>query len=156
MAPVRLLFVCLGNICRSPAAEGVFAKKAKEAGLEIIIDSAGTGAWHVGHAPDERMQKAAQGRGYDLSSLRARQVDAGDFYVYDLILAMDESNMADLKEMAPPDGTAKLAMMLSFGAGGEVPDPYYASTDGFAHVLNLLEAASDGLITNLKFEAPHA
>ncbi|MEM9989206.1 MAG: low molecular weight protein-tyrosine-phosphatase [Pseudomonadota bacterium] len=149
MAPVRLLFVCLGNICRSPAAEGVFAKKAKEAGLDVILDSAGTGAWHVGHAPDRRMQKAAQGRGYDLSSLRARQVDVGDFYVYDLILAMDESNMADLKEIAPPDGTAKLAMVLSYGAGGEVPDPYYGSTDGFAHVLDLLEAASDGLIASL-------
>ena len=149
-----ILFICLGNICRSPAAEGIFKAKAAKTGLSVTLDSAGTGAWHVGHPPDERMVRAAVGRGYDLSALRARRVDIGDFYVYDHILAMDESNYTDLKELQPPDGTATLSMMLDFGSGGEVPDPYYGGTDGFDHVIDLLEEASDGLLRHLK--ASHA
>ncbi|MEM9421465.1 MAG: low molecular weight protein-tyrosine-phosphatase [Pseudomonadota bacterium] len=147
---MSILFVCLGNICRSPAAEGVFAKRAMAARLPILVDSAGTGAWHAGNPPDARMIAEAGRRGYDLTSLRARQVDIGDFYVYDHILAMDKSNYADLRDLQPSDGKAKLSMMLDFGAGGEVPDPYYGHQDGFAHVLDLLEEASDGLITHLK------
>lgn len=150
--PFKILFVCLGNICRSPAAEGVFRYRADAAGLTVKIDSAGTGAWHVGNPPDRRMVAAARRRDYDLSRLRARQVDIGDFYVYDLILAMDDSNFADLKEMAPRDGKARLVKMLDYGAGGDVPDPYYGGDHGFEHVLDLMEEAAVGLIRSLREE----
>lgn len=147
--PTAVLFVCLGNICRSPAAQGVFSAKAAAAGVAVTTDSAGTGGWHVGHPPDPRMIKAAGERGYDLSAQRARQVDVGDFYVFDHIVAMDASNMADLQDLAPRVGTAALSMMLSFGAGGDVPDPYYGSHDGFGHVLDLLEEAANGLLAQV-------
>ncbi len=146
----RVLFVCLGNICRSPAAQGVFEARAKAAGLKVEADSAGTGAWHVGKPPDARMIKAAARRGYDLSAYRARQVDTGDFYMFDHILAMDASNHADLLDIRPPDATATLTMMLSHGAGGDVPDPYYGGADGFDHVLDLLEEAVEGLMSTVQ------
>ena len=145
-----ILLVCLGNICRSPAAEAICRRKAAEAGLDVRFDSAGTGAWHVGKAPDKRMIKAAKARGYDLRKLRGRQVDHGDFYMYDLILGMDEANMADLREMRPPDATADLRPFLSYGVGGEVPDPYHGGPSGFEKVLDLLEHAGDGLVRSLR------
>ena len=143
---MRVLFVCLGNICRSPAAEGVFRAKAAEAGLGAACDSAGTGPWHVGKKPDARMIKAAKARGYDLRKLRGRQVDTGDFYVFDLICPMDASNEADLMDFRPPDATARIVPFLRYGVGGEVPDPYHGGARGFDTVLDLVEHASDGLI----------
>jgi protein-tyrosine phosphatase len=148
--PPRILFVCLGNICRSPAAEGVFRARAATAGLDCEIDSAGTGAWHAGKPPDPRMIHAAAARGIDISGQRARQVDTGDFYVYDMILAMDASNLADLREMAPADAEATVGAFLDFAEGGDVPDPYYGGADGFGHVLDLIERAADGLVARLK------
>lgn len=143
---MRILFVCLGNICRSPAAEGVFRAKAKAAGLDAECGSAGTGAWHVGKKPDARMIKAAKARGYDLKGLRGRQVDIGDFYMYDLICPMDGSNEADLADIRPPDATARVVPFLRYGVGGEVPDPYHGGPRGFDTVLDLIEHASDGLV----------
>jgi protein-tyrosine phosphatase len=146
----RILFVCLGNICRSPAAEAVFRDKAQAAGLSVEIDSAGTGGWHVGKKPDARMIAAAKTRGYDLRKLRGRQVDTGDFYMFDLILPMDASNMADLRDLAPPDGKAELRPFLSYGVGGDVPDPYHGGRSGFETVLDMIEHAADGLVRSLK------
>ena len=145
-----VLLVCLGNICRSPAAEAICRAKAAAAGLDATFDSAGTGRWHVGKKPDARMIKAAKARGYDLRKLRGRQVDTGDFYVHDLILGMDASNMADLEDLAPPDATAALRPFLSYGVGGDVPDPYYGGVSGFDRVLDLLEHAGEGLIRSLR------
>lgn len=142
-----VLFVCLGNICRSPAAEGLYRDLASAAGLGFHADSAGTGNWHIGKPPDRRMIKAAAGRGIDLAGLRARQVDVGDFYVFDHILAMDSSNYADLRDIEPADGTAQLSTMLSYGQGGDVPDPYFGGADGFEHVLDLLGESCAGFIS---------
>ncbi|MBB4658333.1 low molecular weight protein-tyrosine-phosphatase [Parvularcula dongshanensis] len=145
----RVLLVCLGNICRSPAAEAILRDKSEKAGIDLEIDSAGTGRWHVGKPPDARMIKAAGKRGYDLKTLRGRQVDTGDFYTFDLILPMDTSNMADLEDLAPPDATAKLRPFLSYGVGGDVPDPYHGGPSGFETVLDMIEHASDGLVKAL-------
>ncbi len=145
----RVLFVCLGNICRSPAAEGVFRKRAVEAGLHVSIDSAGTGGWHEGSLPDPRMMKAAAARGYDLSPIRARKLDDGDGYSFDHILAMDASNLADIEDRKLPDWTANIRMLLS----QDVPDPYYGGADGFEHVLDLLEGGIDALIEEIKADA---
>lgn len=151
---MKVLFVCLGNICRSPTAEGVFRRKVREAGLEgrIEIDSAGTGDWHVGKAPDARTRAAALRRGYDLSSLRARQVSVADFSRYDLILAMDHANLRDLKHLRGGSGKAELDLFLRRyeGAVDEVPDPYYRGEDGFEQVLDLVEQACDGLLLEVK------
>lgn len=151
---MKVLFVCLGNICRSPTAEGVFRHKVREAGLEdrIEIDSAGTGDWHVGKAPDARTRAAALRRGYDLSSLRARQVSAADFSRYDLILAMDHANLRDLERLRAGTGTAELDLFLRrFDLEiDEVPDPYYGGDDGFEQVLDLVEQACDGLLMEVK------
>ncbi|MBO3277117.1 low molecular weight protein-tyrosine-phosphatase [Pseudomonas schmalbachii] len=151
---MRVLFVCLGNICRSPTAEGVFRHKVRQAGLEdlIEIDSAGTGDWHVGKAPDPRTRVAAMRRGYDLSSLRARQVDVLDFSRFDLVLAMDHANLADLRRLRGSAGTAELDLFLRrYGAAlDEVPDPYYGGEGGFEQVLDLIEQASDALLVELK------
>ena len=147
-----VLFVCLGNICRSPTAEAVFRARAEAAGLDVEIDSAGTGAWHAGTPPDRRAQAAGRERGYDLSSLRARQVKAGDFNRFDLILAMDEDNYETLHMHAPEDARERIAMMMDFAPDHplrSVPDPYYGGDDGFARVLDMLEEASDGLIDHL-------
>ena len=147
---MRVLFVCLGNICRSPAAEAVFRAKAAAARVDAPCDSAGTGGWHVGKKADPRMVKAARARGYDLSKLRVRQVDTGDFYVFDLICPMDASNEADLMELRPPDASARVVPFLRYGVGGEVPDPYYGGARGFGTVLDLIEHASDGLVAAIK------
>ncbi|HEY7883518.1 MAG TPA: low molecular weight protein-tyrosine-phosphatase [Cellvibrionaceae bacterium] len=152
---VKVLFVCLGNICRSPTAEGVFAHKLERLGLtdEISIDSAGTGHWHVGKAPDGRAIAAAAGRGYRLEQLRARQAVAGDFALFDYILAMDSDNLAHLQALKPAGFTGHLGLFLEFagqGAPTSVPDPYYGGDDGFQQVLDLIEAAADGLLVHIQ------
>lgn len=151
---MKVLFVCLGNICRSPTAEGVFRHKVREAGLEdrIEIDSAGTGDWHVGKVPDARTRAAALRRGYDLSSLRARQVSVADFSRYDLVLAMDNANLRDLKRLRGSTGKAELDLFLRRYELeiDEVPDPYHGGEDGFEQVLDLVERACDGLLTEVK------
>ncbi|QLF93033.1 low molecular weight phosphotyrosine protein phosphatase [Pseudomonas sp. ABC1] len=151
---MRVLFVCLGNICRSPTAEGVFRRKVEQAGLSdrLQIDSAGTAAWHIGKAPDERTCRAARARGYELSGLRARQVEAGDFQRFDLILAMDAQNLADLQRLRPAKGGAELDLLLRRYALAldEVPDPYYGGHEGFEQVLDLLEQASDALLADIR------
>jgi len=151
---MRVLFVCLGNICRSPTAEAVLRQRLQQAGLaeRIDVDSAGTGDWHIGKAPDSRTQEAAKRRGYDLSSLRGRQVSPDDFARFDLILAMDGANLRDLQRLRPAQARGELDLYLRrFGlAEDEVPDPYYGGSEGFEHVLDLLEQASDALLIELK------
>ncbi len=146
----RVLFVCLGNICRSPTAEGVFRARAAAAGLRCTVDSAGTGAWHVGEAPDKRAQAEARKRGYDLSHQRARQATVQDFEDFDLIFAMDCSNLANLARLRPDGATAKLSLFLDLLPDQplrEVPDPYYE--DGFDAVLDLIEDGCDALIKQI-------
>jgi protein-tyrosine phosphatase len=152
---IKVLFVCLGNICRSPTAHGVFVEKVNQAGLgeQILVDSAGTGDWHLGHAPDKRASAAAKSRDYDLSSLRARLVTSEDFGRFDYVLAMDNSNLSDLQVMCPDHYKGQLALFLSYTdsyAETEVPDPYYGEGDGFNLVLDMVEAASDGLLAEIK------
>lgn len=152
---VGVLFVCLGNICRSPAAEGVFTHHVREAGLEdkIRIDSAGTGDWHIGHAPDPRMVEAALKRQFDLSGFRARQVRAADFEDFDYLLAMDESNLKGIKALVPSDAATRARLFLEFANRKdirEVPDPYYGGPQGFEDVLDLVEDASAGLLRHIR------
>ncbi|MDZ5434078.1 low molecular weight protein-tyrosine-phosphatase [Pseudomonas fluorescens] len=151
---MRVLFVCLGNICRSPTAEGVLRHKLRVAGLadQVEVASAGTGDWHVGKAPDRRSQAAAKLRGYDLSAQRAQQVTRADFATYDLILAMDNSNLRNLKALQPAMGKAELDLFLRRYESevDEVPDPYYDGDQGFEQVLDLIERASDRLVIELK------
>jgi protein-tyrosine phosphatase len=142
-----VLFVCTGNICRSPTAEGVLRHLAKEQGIELHIQSAGIGDWHVGHPPDERAQKHAKTRGYDLSALRARQVRPGDFEEFDLILAMDRGHLRALERMAPPEHRHKIRL---FVAGSDVPDPYYGGPEGFERVLDVVEATCRSLLAELR------
>jgi protein-tyrosine phosphatase len=142
-----VLFVCTGNICRSPTAEGVLRHQAEKAGIELHIESAGTGRWHIGCAPDERSQKHAKGRGYDLSRLRARQVEPFDFERFDLILAMDRGHLRALERMAPDKHRKKIRL---FVADRDVPDPYYGGPEGFEEVLDLVEAACRDLLQELK------
>ena len=154
---MKVLFVCLGNICRSPTAHGVFEHLVKQRGLgnRIEVDSCGTGDWHIGHAPDPRASAEASNRGYDLSHLRARQVVKEDFERFDYILAMDKQNLADLKAMQPQSYTGRLDLFMAFAADSdvkEVPDPYYGGDQGFAEVLDLIESASDGLLRDMGFE----
>jgi protein-tyrosine phosphatase len=154
---ISVLFVCMGNICRSPTAEGVFVRKVHEAGLSerIRIDSAGTHAYHVGNPPDERTQRAALHRGYDLSALRARKVEAPDFTRFDYVLAMDADNLAILKAMHVQAGEVRshLGLMMDFAADAgfarEVPDPYYGGEAGFERVLDMIEAATEGLLQQI-------
>ena len=151
---MEVLFVCLGNICRSPTAEGVLRHKLRAAGLaeQVEVASAGTGEWHIGKAPDKRSQQAALRRGYDLSAQRAQQVSRADFARYDLILAMDQSNLRNLKAMQPAQGKAELDLFLRRydSVVDEVPDPYYDGEQGFEQVLDLIEAACDLLVIELK------
>ena len=155
---INVLFVCLGNICRSPTAHGVFAQRVSERGLQsqIQVDSAGTGDWHVGEAPDKRATAAAAKRGFDLSSLRARQVSAKDFGQYHYVIAMDNNNLADLNALKPHHYNGELALFLSYGSDNtvEVPDPYYGAGDGFEQVLDLVEQASDGLLAAIMQQHP--
>lgn len=152
---IKVLFVCLGNICRSPSAEGVFRKLVEEQGLldQVKIDSAGTHAYHVGSPPDDRAQEAASRRGIDMSSLRGRRVDEGDFYIFDYVLAMDESNEYHLREIAPAEEIHKIKLFLNYAperSESEVPDPYYGGHSGFEHVLDLIEDASEGLLADIR------
>lgn len=151
---MRVLFVCLGNICRSPTAEAVFRAKLvdTELAMRVECDSAGTTGYHAGESPDRRAVEAARRRGYDMSHLRARQVRDEDFEEFDLILAMDRNNLADLCRRADKRVHHKLKLFLEYAAGPEreVPDPYYGGRDGFDHVLDLVERASDGLIRHLR------
>jgi protein-tyrosine phosphatase len=153
----RLLFVCMGNICRSPTAEGVMRHLVAERGLEdeIVIDSAGTGGWHVGHPPDERSARVAAGRGIALEGA-ARQVRPADFRDFDLLLCADASNARELRRLAPDaEAAAKIRLLREFDPGSQgapdldVPDPYYGGPDGFDHVLDLVEAACAGLLDEI-------
>lgn len=151
----KILFVCLGNICRSPTADGIFRRLVSGANLDqkIIVDSAGTENWHTGKTPDSRTVAAASKRGYDLSVLRARQVRPSDFDEFDYILAMDKSNLADLERIKPPHFIGHLGLFLEFGERGdyrEVPDPYYGENDGFELVLDLVEGAAQGLLNHVR------
>ena len=153
----RLLFVCLGNICRSPMAEGVFRRVAEEEGVMHLfeIDSAGMGDWHIGQAPDTRAQEAAQRRGIDISGQSARQVTRGDFHEFDLLIAMDGSNIAELTELAPKEARHKIRRFLDYAphtGTKDVPDPFYGGRDGFDHALDLIEAAARGLLAELAGE----
>ncbi len=151
VTPLRLLFVCMGNICRSPAAHGVMNKLVEEAGLTrtIAVDSAGTGGWHAGDLPDNRMRRHASKRGYVLDH-RARQVRPEDFATADLILIMDQQNLRDIREFAPDALSMKkvklLTDFLSRTKANEVPDPYYGGAEGFEQVLDLVEDACAGLL----------
>lgn len=152
---MQILFVCLGNICRSPTAHGVFERKLEWAGLDqrVSVESAGTGAWHLGKAPDPRAQAAARTRGYDLSHLRARQAEPSDFDRFDYILAMDQDNLTELQMMMPEDYDGHLGLFLDFSDYSqvrEVPDPYYGEGGGFEQVLDLVEEASDGLLDEIQ------
>jgi protein-tyrosine phosphatase len=151
---MRILFVCLGNICRSPSAEGVFRRlvQARAPHLSVEIDSAGTHDYHVGDPPDQRMIAAARRRGIDLSSLRARAVRTSDFEYYDLILAMDEENLAELQRRSPPAQRRRLRLVMDYAPAAlsrAVPDPYYGGAGGFEEVLDLLEEAAEGLLREL-------
>ena len=152
---VKVLFVCMGNICRSPTAQGVFERLVEQTGLrqEIEIDSAGTHAYHIGHSPDPRSQAAAMRRGIDLSAQRARRVEVVDFERFDYVLAMDEENFQQLQTICPPQYTHKLRLFLEFAPelpNREVPDPYYGGPGGFNEVLDLVETASEGLMRHLR------
>jgi len=150
---VKILMVCLGNICRSPTAEAVFMAKARLENLDryIEVDSAGTGSWHIGHAPDKRATLAASHRNYDMSALRARQVTAQDIERFDYIYAMDKQNLHDLLAMSTPDQQHKISLFLEHGNSNEVevPDPYYSGDEGFELVLDLIEDASSNLLKSL-------
>jgi len=152
---VRILFVCMGNICRSPTAQGVFDQLINAQGLGKIIttDSAGTGAWHTGKSPDSRARKVAKRRGYNLDKYRARMVNEQDYERFDLILAMDRENIASMQSQCPAEYQAKLKLLLSFSSATdelEVPDPYYGGQRGFELVLDLVEDACHGLISHLQ------
>ncbi|HEY0515888.1 MAG TPA: low molecular weight protein-tyrosine-phosphatase [Solirubrobacteraceae bacterium] len=153
---MRLLFVCLGNICRSPTAEGVMRHVLAQAGMEdqIELDSAGTGSWHVGSAPDPRATAAAADRGVTLAGA-ARQVTAQDFEDFDLILAMDRENLADLRALAPDEQTRRKVRLLrefdpAVDGEHDVPDPYYGGEDGFGTVFELVHAACEGLLDEIR------
>jgi len=153
----RVLFVCMGNICRSPTAEGLFRQYVENAGLaeRIEIDSAGTHAYHIGNPPDPRAQAAARRRGVDLSCLRARQVSVKDIIDFDYVLAMDRDNLTVLKRLAPAHLVDKPRLFLDFAPDlkeSEVPDPYYGGEAGFLYVLDLIEAASKGLLEHIRRE----
>ena len=147
----KILFVCLGNICRSPTAHGVMAHEIEKNNLPLIVDSAGTAAYHIGNPPDKRSQAAAKKHGYDLSKQQARQVNKADFDEYDYIFAMDQSNLAHLKAMQPEGSKANVKLYLEFANLEclEVPDPYYGDGDGFEVVLDLCERATQQLIKKL-------
>mgnify|MGYP005695873697 CR=1 FL=1 len=158
MHKISVLFVCLGNICRSPTAHAVFQSMVSKQNLtsQIYIDSAGTGDWHLGHAPDLRSTEAAALKGYDMSSLRSRLVTSKDFAVFDYVIAMDKSNLSNLRVMCPTDFQGDLRLFLDYARQSdhldrcEVPDPYYGQEDGFPFVLDLIEDASIGLLDHIK------
>lgn len=155
---ISVLFVCMGNICRSPTAEGVFRHFLAEAGLadKVRVDSAGTHAYHVGEPPDRRAQAAAERRGISLADIRARRIDDSDFAAFDYLIAMDELNLHTLAETASDEYRSRLSLFLDYSSGPEteVPDPYYGGSAGFERVLDLIEDASRGLLEMLRSKHP--
>jgi protein-tyrosine phosphatase len=152
---IKVLFVCMGNICRSPTAEGVFRHILRQKNLDdkVEVDSAGTHGYHAGEAPDQRTKRAAAVRHYDLSNMRARKVAAQDLDYFDLILAMDHNNLGVLKRICPPDKHDRLGLLMSYSKNfddDEVPDPYYGLGHGFDLVLDMIEDAANGLIESLE------
>ncbi|MES9872192.1 MAG: low molecular weight protein-tyrosine-phosphatase [Candidatus Sedimenticola sp. 6PFRAG7] len=152
---VRVLFVCMGNICRSPTAHGVFEALVEREGLShiITVDSAGTHAYHVGEQPDPRSQSTARSRGFDLSYIRARKAEQSDFQKFDYVLAMDSDNYSNLKAICPQGLGDKLQMFLDFAPDldvRDVPDPYYGGAGGFERVFDMVEAASEGLLADIR------
>ena len=152
---VKVIFICLGNICRSPTAEGVFKKYIQRENLElkIKIDSAGTGSWHTGNPPDDRSQKVAIRRGYDIANQRSRTINNRDITESDYIIAMDTDNFSTLQQLVPDKMNNKLYRFLEFAPHQnllDVPDPYYSGPDGFDRVLSLIEDASEGLLQHIK------
>lgn len=155
MAEISVLFICSGNICRSPTAQGVFEHRVMQAGLreKVFVDSAGTHGFHVGSQPDTRAQRAATRRGFDLSSQRSRRVETEDFVNFDYLIGMDHDNIRALREVCPPEHHDKLSLFMQFVATAdvvEVPDPYYGGTHGFERVLDLVEQASDALLEHVR------
>ena len=155
MIKVNVLFVCMGNICRSPTAEGVFFDRLKEKGLDNLIgvDSAGTHAYHVGESPDPRSQSTALKRGVNLANIKSRKAVSKDFEYYDYVLAMDRDNYQGLEKICPPGSEHKLHLFLSYAPNleyDEVPDPYYGGPVGFDRVLDMIEEASDGLLQDIQ------
>ena len=152
--PVRVLFVCMGNICRSPTAEGVFRKLHQELApeLDIHMDSAGTHAYHIGDAPDPRSQAAALQRDVDISSHRGRQAGPQDFHDFDYVIAMDSENLRRLQALRPKDAKAELRLLLEYADTGmrDVPDPYYGGSGGFERVLDLVEQGGRGLLAHIR------
>ena len=151
---VSVVFVCMGNICRSPTAEGVFRHVVNERNLQdvIKIDSAGTHAYHIGESPDSRSQSRAKSRGVDLSAQRARKVEANDFERFDYVIAMDRSNYENLKVLASQDQLERLHLFMDFTVAwdnAEVPDPYYGGGDGFTNVFDMVQSASEGLLDTI-------
>ena len=158
MEKISVLFVCMGNICRSPTAEGVFRKLVQEEGVADVfhIDSAGTHAYHVNNPPDQRAQSAAQSRGIDISSLRARQVEVSDFTEFDHVLVMDRDNYDALRFVCPKAHSHKLRYFLDYAPHlktREVPDPYYGGAQGFERVLDMIEQAAQGFLQQVRREA---
>ncbi len=152
--PIRVLFVCMGNICRSPTAHGVFAALVDAAGLadRIEVDSAGTHGYHIGAPPDPRSQQTALARGVDLAGLRARRFDTNDFIDFDYVVAMDRGNLADMLALRPDDARARAHLMLEFAPEGgrdEVPDPYFGDA-GFDRVYDLIDAAARGMLADIR------
>ncbi|WP_067562122.1 low molecular weight protein-tyrosine-phosphatase [Halofilum ochraceum] len=153
---IAILLVCMGNICRSPTAHGVFRRRLAEADLldRVLVESAGTHDYHVGHGPDRRALEAARDRGYEFDDLRARQVEAADFHRFDYVLAMDRDNLAILDRLGSGGSArAEIGLFLDYSpdlAGREVPDPYYGAMNGFEEVLDLVEAGADSLLTHLR------
>ena len=155
MAKVSVLFVCMGNICRSPTAQGVFRKMLDDLELadQVVTDSAGTHAYHVGNPPDQRAQETAERRGIDLSDLRARQVNETDFIEFDYILAMDRENYEALSYLCPEGMENRLRLFMEFAGDmgvNEVPDPYYGGPRGFEQVFDLVDAAARGLLEDIR------
>jgi len=152
---MKILMVCLGNICRSPLAEGIAGQLAVERGLDWVFDSASTSGWHDGNPPDVRSIRVAAQHGLDISRQQSRKLVPQDYHDFDLIIAMDSENMQNMTKIAPPDGRAKLRMMLDFvdpGMNAQVPDPYLGGDDGFLHVYNLLLDACSAMLDELQGE----
>jgi protein-tyrosine phosphatase len=155
MNTIAVCFVCLGNICRSPSAEAVMLHQVSRAKLadKIVVDSAGTGNWHIGQPPDERAQRAARKRGYDLSSLRGRQIGTEDFARFDLLIAMDDANAVALTDVCPPEHRTKIRLLMEFATRDDsrvVVDPYFGGDEGFERVLDQCEDACEGLLKALR------
>ena len=154
ISPVRVLFVCMGNICRSPTAHGVFQSlvDAEDLGTSILVDSAGTHSYHIGNPPDQRSQATARARGIDLSSLRARRFISSDFVEFDYLLAMDRENLANMRAIKPVDAVTDARLMLEFSEKyrqPEIPDPYFGN-DGFDLVFDMVEDAAAGLLRDIR------